>query len=689
MWGARPTLLVGKSTPWRSFGVEYEFRNDTSEHGGAKARLRGFAREEPIQSGTHVDDVPEEWVQGLEVEIDELFLKGTNFDILARTFPELGEQVQAMGAVGRVGVRFYGARPHPELPYRSDIEAWPEEVDLTPSFFKKHIPDVQGRICLQSWQMAEEDARTESVVAFRGQWPGGTELAASGTIPLTGDAVIDFFGAGIRPDDSSLRGAFLAAMAEDEEGTPGVTIDISDQQLFGPIDVAAVSVFDPESPLPPENSYRVFLRDNVLDNDRMTLTDMRGVFTQENSVFSSPSMEAKLGGHRVEMLDVRMYPLAMTATYEEADPFLKRPGFWSDPDGFCLQGLLKVSTMPLASLRGKDLADMEAPPGFVNIEGAHIVVTWEHLDGGRVALRGPVYAFNVDLGKSLPVSINSAEIDVHELVLEEERLRGWGEVEELTAEVGSRQLANASMIVGYVDKRLTIDNLSGVFEGGRVTSLGNEGQSFAPRKALGIDLAEPHRFDLAVQFQDIPVANLLRRVVRSSIADEGLLDASLQLSGTPGDVLGMVGRGVINLDEGRLWSIPVIRELFRTLGSDKTGVFDRLFARFTLRDGVIDISKLKVRSTLLNLVGKGRQDLDGRLSYDLEVRYSILDGQSLFHRLLYWLNNSLLRVGIRGDFSRPQITLRNSILELLGGRFDKHPDRHLPLPEFSELEERF
>ena len=689
VWGAKPTPLSGEREAWRSFGVEYEFRNDQSDHTGAKARLSGFAREEPIQTGSRLEDLPKTWVQGLSVEIDELFLRGRNFHILAETFPTLGEQVEKLGAVGQVGVRYYGARAHPDLPFRSDIEAWPEDVDVTPAFFQKRVPNIQGRLCLQTWQQGEQEAQTESVVSFLGEWPGGAELAARGTIPVRGNALIDFYGAGIRPDDSSLRGAFLTAMSEGEEGEPGMAIDLSGQKLFGPIDVAALSVFDPGSPDPPVNSYRVFLRDNVLENDRMTLEGMHGVFTKTDSVFASDLLEGELNGQKVELRNVYLYPIAHSARFEEADPLLKRSGFWTDPDGFCMQADVFIKTMPIASLRPKELPEMEDPPGgFINIPGARIIVTWELVDGGKVALRGPVQAQDIDFGERLPVKIGNAWIDVDEFIFEEGRLRGWGEVLGLTADIAGHELSEARMIVGYVDKRLTVDNLSGVFEGGTLESLGAQG-SHGSRKALGVDLAAPHRFDVAVQLKRVHVDKLLHGVFRSSIADEGFLDASLQLSGTPGDVLGMVGRGRINLDEGRLWSIPVIRDLFRTLGSDKAGIFDRLFARFTLRNGVIDISELKVQSTLLNLVGKGFQDLDGRLGYDLEVRYSILDGKSIFHRLLYWFNNSLFRVGVRGDFSRPEITLRNSIMELLGGRFDKHPDRHLPLPNFSDLGERF
>ena len=56
----------------------------------------------------------------------------------------------------------------------------------------------------------------------------------------------------------------------------------------------------------------------------------------------------------------------------------------------------------------------------------------------------------------------------------------------------------------------------------------------------------------------------------------------------------------------------------------------------------------------MDLVGKGWQDLDGELSYDLEVRYELLDKLGPVGRFLYWLNNSLMRVAVRGDFDRPE-----------------------------------
>jgi hypothetical protein len=45
-------------------------------------------------------------------------------------------------------------------------------------------------------------------------------------------------------------------------------------------------------------------------------------------------------------------------------------------------------------------------------------------------------------------------------------------------------------------------------------------------------------------------------------------------------------------------------------------------------------------------------------------------------------------VAVRGDFNRPRVTIRNSLLELLRS-FDNDPERELPLPGFSALGARF
>jgi hypothetical protein len=313
-------------------------------------------------------------------------------------------------------------------------------------------------------------------------------------------------------------------------------------------------------------------------------------------------------------------------------------------------------------------------------------VTTEADNRGKVAMRGAMRVHDISVRLGLPIFIETADVDLQELVLESNRFRGWARIAGLQARIAERELSDAGMIAGYVDGRLTIDNLSGDFEGGRLESLGGAGGGVS--KALGIDLSEPYRFDVAMRLTDVEVAGLLQGVFQSSIADEGVLDATVQISGTPGEILELTGRGSLSLDEGALWSVPVMRELFLQVGFDRTGLFDQLRSRFELRDGRLQVSHLEIRSSLMDLVGAGWQDLDGELAFDLEVRYGLLDVLGPFSRILYWLNNNLWRVAVRGDFDRPEVTIRNFVLEFLRG-FDDRPPRKLPLPPFSPLGPRF
>ncbi len=691
-WARAPSVARGRPLEkHRAFGVTYRLDNRASPRVGAAARVQGWVRETPRPAEYDPDTPPGPLLQELQVELDELGLRGQAFDILAARFPALRREVSDYGAVGRMRVRFRGAQASPTQPFRSEIEAAPLEVHVRPQFFQRQTRDLRGRILIQSEETPSGDVNAAQLV-LTGTWPGGVELSTAGTIPERGEALVHVYGAGIDPSNTSFKGALITTLATDPASGG---IDLSELTLNGAVDFALETRFDPASPAPAENRYRIHLRDNDLQAEDLLLRELHGTLEQQDDVLASPLVEAKLGGHPLQFRDVRAFPLAILARVPEADAWLAREGFWQDPLGRALQADVYVRDLPLDAehlaglLEPETLADLRDNPtwrGQMDILGARLLVTSEADDQGKVAMRGALRLHDLSLRLGLPIAIESASVQLEEFVLESERIRGWARIAELEARIAERELSAASMIAGYVDGRLTIDNLSGDFEGGRLESLG--GALGGASKALGIDLSEPHRFDVAVSLARVSVGGLLRGVFQSSIADEGVLDASLQLSGTPADVLGLSGRGSLSLDEGALWSIPVMRALFLQLGFERGGLFDRMRARFELRNGRVQVSHLEIRSNLLDLVGAGWQDLDGTLAYDLEVRYGLLDRLGVFGRLLYWLNNSLMRVAVRGDFERPAVRIRNSILELVTG-FDESPPRHLPLPPFSALGPRF
>ena len=675
------------SLPRRPFGVRYALDNRREPRSGAQARVAGWIREESVPA-TYELGQTFPLVQALAIDIDELGLRGQAFELLARRFPALRREVESYGALGRMHVAYRGSQPLPDGPYVSDIEAIPIEVQVKPQVFQRQTRELAGRILVHT-ESGPAGELSAAKMVLTGQWPGGVELFARGEVPPSGLATVEVLGTGIDPTNTSFKGALATSL---NATNPTAGIDLSAWTLAGPVDFALEASFDPASAAPAENRYTIQLRNNDLLARELVLRDLHGTFRQEGAVLSSPLVTATLGGHPLELTQVETFALADLALFDGADEWLTREGFWSDPQGRALQADVTTLGLPLdaAHLAGllspetlAALAGNESWRGLIDVLGARLVVTSEYEDDGKVAVRGPMRLRDLALRLGIPLRVERATVDLKELVQEAERLRGWAEITAIEAALAERRLGDGRLIASYVDGRLTIDDLSGEFEGGRLESLGGSAS-----KAFGIDLSEPYRFDVGLALEDVDVGGLLRGVFQSSIADEGVLDGTLQLSGTPGDVLGLTGRGSLSLDEGALWSIPVVRELFGQLGFDRAGLFDRLRARFELRDGRIQISRVELQSSLLDLVGAGWQDLDGELAYDFEVRYGLLDRLGFVGRALYWFNNNLMRVAVRGDFDRPAVSIRNSLLELIR-RFDEDPERRLPLPPFSALGERF
>jgi len=291
----------------------------------------------------------------------------------------------------------------------------------------------------------------------------------------------------------------------------------------------------------------------------------------------------------------------------------------------------------------------------------------------------------VDIG--LPFRVDSASVRIERLVFEGGHVRARARVSELDGRLADRKLEGATLEVTYVEPHLSILDLDGRLEGGRLRDLGL-GAATVTRggPAFSIDLAEPFPFDLGLRLEQVEVAGLLRGLFESDFASRGELSGDLRLNGSLQELTGIRGDGSVQLVDTTLWSIPVIRELFSQLGFDNAAVFERMRTRFRIQDGVIHMNGIQVYSPLLQLVGAGTLDLDGRLHHDLQVRYSLVDKLGPLTRLVYWIQNNLLSVAVRGDMSRPRVVLKGALA--LFQRLNAQ-SRDLPLPGLTPLPERF
>jgi hypothetical protein len=81
-------------------------------------------------------------------------------------------------------------------------------------------------------------------------------------------------------------------------------------------------------------------------------------------------------------------------------------------------------------------------------------------------------------------------------------------------------------------------------------------------------------------------------------------------------------------------------------------------------------------------VGEGTLDIEGDLDYSMEVRYSLVDKFGILNKIIYLLQDELIRISIEGDMSRPIVLARGFL-----SRFTSHQrqGRRLPIPPLSTL----
>jgi hypothetical protein len=263
-------------------------------------------------------------------------------------------------------------------------------------------------------------------------------------------------------------------------------------------------------------------------------------------------------------------------------------------------------------------------------------------------------------------------------------LRARASVSGLRGAIADRRIEDMKLQLSYFDTRLMIEAVDGVFEGGRLRAVGGD---LAPGASLfSIDLTPPFPFRLAASMTDVEMGEFLRGVFDSDFANRGRMDMTMRLDGDLEHLTEMKGGGHIQIEESALWAIPVFQALSASLGIDTTVLFEEMYCDYTIRDGVLVFDRLRIKSDFLALVGTGSISFEGDTTADLEVRYDLVDQLGPFTQLLYWIQNSLLRVSVRGTMERPTVVLRGLISQFIAPAEER--DR-LPLPGFSKRPRRF
>ncbi len=602
----------------------------------------------------------------VEARVTGLSLTGDEKQVLVQRYPDLDSALKRMSPRGFADVELQRVQSGARAPARWHGELTPRDVLLQPQNFKVNTSKVRGRVILaveEPRDPAQPPTIVTALAPLLGESPGIDQLAFAGRLPGT---YVDLWAAGIRPDDKNVRGAL---------GEGSNNFDLSGFGALGPVDLSGRILLAAAQAEGFGLEAQIFLRDNTFRTEphQLVLKQMRGRLELKDGVLRGPELHAVLGRTPVVLRN-----LVFRTPGERFELALELESRGLPLDREHLAGFMDEKTL-------NALLDELHLEGRLDVEHGRIDIQGHSASDSQLVFQGDVRLQDTSIQLGLPWVIRSARASIDRLLLEGGRLRAVARVRELEGTLAGRALAQGNMLLTYIEPQLSIEALDAELEGGKLYSLGAGAQRSGT--AFSIGLEAPYVFQLALDLVGVDIGKLLRGMFDSDFAAKGSLNAQLRLRGNTESVLDVEGSGSVDVSESRLWSIPVFRELFSQIGLNSAAVFDRMFANLRVHAGRLELSDIAVRSDLVMLRGEhGWIDGDGDMQFDLELRYATVDNLGVLARLIYWIQNQLLTVSIRGDMARPSVVLKNPFSGLFGG--GKHK-RALPLPPFTPLPARF
>jgi len=656
--------LVFRSDGKGESGLSAHFDAQPPSKGAALALQLRYQTDPAEARGPAGKDLDQ--ISCVEAHVGNLSLTGDEKQALVKRYPDVKTALERMAPKGFADLDLQRVQSDARAPARWRAELSPRDVLLQPQNFKVNTSKVRGRVIVTVEEPRDPalPSKVDNALApLFGVAPGIGQMAFAGRLP--GEHV-DLWAAGIHLDDKNVRGAL---------GEGANSFDMSGFGVLGAVDLAGRIQLAPAQPDGVGLEAQLFLRGNTFRTEphALVLKDLRGRLELDGRGVRGPELHAVLGRTEVVLRNVAFRTLAGRF---ELGLELESHGLPLDKEH--LSGFIDEKTLA-------PLIDELHLQGRLDLDHGRIDIQGQSARDSQLVFQGDVSLEDTSLQLGLPWVIRSAKASIERLLLEGGRLRAVAQVRALEGTLAGRELSHGNMLLTYVEPQLSIEDLEAELEGGKLFSLGAGAQRSGT--AFSIGLEKPYVFQLALNLVGVDIGRLLRGMFDSEFAAKGSLDAQLRLRGNTENVLDIDGSGAVDVSKSRLWSIPVFRELLSQIGLNDAAVFDRMFANMHVQGGRLDLSDIAVGSSLVKLRGEhGWIDGAGDMHFDLELRYESVDKLGPLARLLYWIQNRLLSVSIRGDMARPSVVMKNPFSTLFGG--GKH-SRALPLPPYAPLPARF
>lgn len=281
----------------------------------------------------------------------------------------------------------------------------------------------------------------------------------------------------------------------------------------------------------------------------------------------------------------------------------------------------------LFQLLGPDAAQALTALGFAGEIGPHglrIDYVNDEASPARLTVQSGEIQLNGFRSTGPPVVTDgAARIEIESLV--------WVEGEGIHAEL---QLTNGQAVVSdvpvrgaagrlYIEPdRIRLEGLEAQALGGWIRARSPQEDGQLPGR-LSIGLIPGVPVEAQIEFGDLQLAQLQDQLAAGSSV-QGVLRGWLEIQSPSLEVLDYVGSGRLDIEEGRLTTVPILKQIWGALGIDPP-VFREGTVKFRLAgDTRVRIEQFELRHDLLNVEGKGWVHLDGFVQLKVSLRRVML-----------------------------------------------------------------
>ena len=189
---------------------------------------------------------------------------------------------------------------------------------------------------------------------------------------------------------------------------------------------------------------------------------------------------------------------------------------------------------------------------------------------------------------------------------------------------------------------------------------------------LVCDTTSPLTYKGRLRFGGVRLKDVTEQQFPRLRALRGKTKGTIDFEGAENDLLSFGARGKVEIDDARLFEVPIVNSLLQVLPLRRPPVFTRAGTDFRIREGQVRLEDLYFYSTPIRLAGEGMLDIDGAANVVLFPEFAP-DVPSILVVSELWqaLQNQLITFRIEGPLDDPVARVENIVTDIFGNDDEK------------------